>query len=154
MSDPFRNQPFPRAALYAVAALIGFALVTVAIARISGLPMPRMDTPPTVQVRDLRFTDRADGAVLVQDARDGSLVAELPPESNGFIRGVLRSLVRERRSWDRGETPAFRLARHVDGRLTLTDLATGRLIELQAFGPTNAGAFGALLEGRPRIAAH
>jgi putative photosynthetic complex assembly protein len=154
MSDPPRDEPFPRKVLYAVAALIGFSLFAVAAARISGLPTRQVDTSPVVQMLDLRFDDRRDGAVVVHDARDGSLVAELPPATNGFIRGVLRSLVRERRSMDQGEAPPFRLARHHDGRLTLEDLATGRLIELKAFGPTNEGAFATLLEGRQRIAAH
>jgi putative photosynthetic complex assembly protein len=88
----------------------------------------------------------------VYDARDGVLLAELPPATNGFIRGVLRSLVRERRSQDQGDDAPFRLARHQNGRLTLEDLATGRLIDLRAFGVTNEGAFGALLQGHPKIA--
>ncbi len=155
MSNPSRDHPFlPRKAIYAVAALIGFSLVAVTAARIAGLPTRDAETSPIVQSLDLRFEDRRDGAVMVYDATDGSLVSELPPATNGFIRGVLRSLVRERRSHDQGADAPFRVARHQDGRLTLEDLATGRSIELRAFGPTNEGAFAALLLARPRYAAH
>lgn len=155
MTDPTPDHPFlPRKAIYAVAALIGFSLLAVTSARIAGLPTRGPETSATLQALDLRFEDRDDGAVLVYNAEDGSLVSELPPATNGFIRGVLRSLVRERRSRDQGDSAPFRLARHADGRLTLEDLATGRRIELRAFGPTNEGAFGALLQARPRIAAH
>jgi putative photosynthetic complex assembly protein len=153
MSDPPPDRLLPPKALYAIAALIGFSLLAVTTVRLTvGLPARQADASPTVQAAHLRFEDRRDGAVLVYDAQDGVLLAELPPATNGFIRGVLRSLVRERRSQDQGDDTPFRLARHQNGRLTLEDLATGRLIDLRAFGVTNEGAFGALLEGHPKIA--
>ncbi len=154
MSHAAPNQPFPRKALFAVAALIGFALIAVVAARISGLSPAQAGASPVVHTLDLRFDDRANGAVLVRDARTGAGVAELPPASNGFVRGVLRSLVRERRTRDLGDDHPFRLARHADGRLSLEDVATGRVIELNAFGATNVGAFAALLDEPARVAAH
>jgi putative photosynthetic complex assembly protein len=65
--------------------------------------------------------------------------------TNGFVRGVLRGLARERRLNDVGAQPPFQLTRWSDGRLSLDDPATGRRIDLVAFGPTNAGAFAQLL---------
>ncbi len=154
MSDPFRNQPFPRKPLFAVAALIGFSLIAVTAARIGGVSTAQVEESPVVRALDLRFDDAANGAVLVRDARTRAGVAELPPASNGFVRGVLRSLARDRRARDLGNDSPFRLARHADGRLTLEDLATSRVIELNSFGPTNEGAFAALLYERNRVAAH
>jgi putative photosynthetic complex assembly protein len=154
MSDPIRNEPFPRRALLAVAALIGFSLIAVTAARIGGLPTSQVPPSPEVLGVDLRFEDRADGAVLVQEGETGATVATLAPGTNGFVRGVLRSLVRERRAHATGEATPFRLARHADGRLTLADLATGRVIELNAFGADNLAAFAALLTDRNRVAAH
>jgi putative photosynthetic complex assembly protein len=57
--------------------------------------------------------------------------------------------VRERRSHGLGMEHPFRIARYPDGRLVLEDLATDRVIDLQAFGPTNAGAFARLLAAPP-----
>jgi putative photosynthetic complex assembly protein len=149
MSDPFRNQPFPRGALLGVAALIGFALVAVAVARLADF---RAGTPPVgsaAQTRDLRFVDEPGGVVRVYDGEDGNPVATLEPGTGNFIRGVLRGLARERRSHELGMDVPFRVARYPDGRLTLEDRATGRVIELKAFGATNAGAFARLLDAPP-----
>jgi putative photosynthetic complex assembly protein len=153
MSDHSRNEPFPRKPLIAVAALIGFSLVLVAGARLSGLSASQAPPSAVSEQIDLRFEDRADGAVTVLRAEDAELVAVLAPGSNGFVRGVLRGMARERRSRDVGEEVPFRLARLADGRLTLQDLATGRVIELKAFGPDNEAAFAALLADGSRIAA-
>jgi len=98
-----------------------------------------------VDSRDLRFVDRGDGAVLIYSSRDGRLADTLLPGTNGFVRGVLRGLVRERRADHIGTTPPFRLTRWADGRLSLDDPSTGRHVDLEVFGPTNAGAFAQIL---------
>jgi putative photosynthetic complex assembly protein len=72
-------------------------------------------------------------------------VALLAPGTNGFIRGVLRGLARERRQHNVGAEPPFRLTRWDNGHLSLEDPQTGRRIELGSFGPTNAEAFSRLL---------
>jgi putative photosynthetic complex assembly protein len=54
---------------------------------------------------------------------------------------VLRGMARERRSRGVDSTPPFRLVRWSDGRLSLEDPSTQREIALEAFGPTNSGAF-------------
>ena len=62
------------------------------------------------------------------------------PGTNGFLRGVLRGLARERKLERSAIEPPFRLTRWADGRLSLEDPATGRRIDdLEAFGPTNDG---------------
>lgn len=153
MSDHSRDEPFPRKPLIAVAALIGFSLLLVAGARLVGLSASQAPRSAVSERIDLRFEDRADGAVTVFRAEDTELVAVLPPGSNGFVRGVLRGMARERRSRGVGEEVPFRLARLADGRLTLQDLATGRVIELKAFGADNEAAFAALLAHGNRVAA-
>ena len=64
---------------------------------------------------------------------------------NGFLRGTLRGLARTRRSEQVSPAVPFHLAQWPDGRLTLDDPATGRHIELLAFGADNAGVFARLL---------
>jgi putative photosynthetic complex assembly protein len=148
MSDPFSDHPLPRVPLFAAAGLVVITFAAVAIVRLTGIGA---DAPPlaeTVAVRELRFEDRPAGGVAVYDARDGALVEVLAPGGDGFVRGAMRSMARERRSHGIGAEPAFRLSAHADGRLTLEDLATGRRIDLAAFGPTNAGAFARFLKSR------
>jgi putative photosynthetic complex assembly protein len=148
MSDPFADRPLPRAPLRGAIALALITLATVAFVRVSGIGTASSPLPATVAERELRFEDRPTGGVAVYDARDGALIDILAPGGDGFVRGALRSLARERRSHGIGSGPAFRLAAHADGRLTLEDLATGRRIDLAAFGPTNSGAFARFLKAR------
>jgi len=103
-----------------------------------------MATANTVAAVEMRFLDREDGAVVVQGP-DERIIAVLPPGTNGFARGVLRGLARERRQHHLDSGPTFRLVRWADGRLSLEDPATGRHVNLEAFGPTNARVFADLL---------
>ncbi len=65
---------------------------------------------------------------------------------------MLRGLARERRARQVGTAPPFRLTRWADGRLSLDDVETGRHVDLEVFGPTNAGAFADILiaSGNPK----
>lgn len=149
MGDPFREQPFPRGALLGAGALIATALLAVASGRLLGVGVVETPAPLPAASRELRFEDRADGAVVVRDASDGAVVAVLPPGQDGFIRGVLRGIARERRSHHVGAAPPLLVLRSATGELFLDDPQTGRRISLDAFGPTNSGAFARLLEATP-----
>ncbi len=112
-------------------------------------------TPDATPVRqaDLVMEDHDDGSISVFDAQTHGLVDTVPPKTNGFLRVVLAGMVRERRREDIGSpSRPFHLTRWSDGRLTLDDAATHRLIELNAFGETNEGAFARLLDLSPRPA--
>ena len=97
-----------------------------------------------VAERDLRFVDRDDGAVIVYAGTTDQQVAVFEGQQ-GFLRGTMRGFVRTRHLDGIGESPAFRLSRWSDGRLTLDDPTTGQHVELLAFGPTNAAVFAPLL---------
>lgn len=144
MSESFENRPLPRPALIGAGLLIGLTLVAAAGARWSGVGTTHLPPAQEVGVVELRFLDRADGAVEVRTADDDQVVAVLDPGTNGFARGVLRGMARERRSRGVDATPPFRLVRWSDGRLSLEDPSTQREIALEAFGPTNSGAFAEL----------
>jgi len=73
------------------------------------------------------------------------VLARFPVAEGGFVRGTLRALTRERRQEGQGREAPFRLAAWSNGQLTLDDLATGRRIDLTAFGATNAEVFSRLL---------
>lgn len=92
------------------------------------------------KVLQLRFEDRPDGSIAVMNYKTGQQMDSVQGEA-GFVRGTLRGLAQERirRGLDSG--PPFELIYRTDGRLTLVDTATGRLVDLESFGPTNAGSF-------------
>jgi putative photosynthetic complex assembly protein len=140
----------PRAALIGAAVLIGLTLSAVAFVRLTGMePAAQVPEPEsTVASRALRFEDRPNGDVVVFEAgRDGAerRIRTLEPGGAGFIRGVLRSLARERRGRGIGPEQPFLLSMQADGQLFLEDPATDQRIYLQAFGPTNVEAFRSLL---------
>ena len=143
----------PHGTVALAGAMALFALGSAAIVRIAHIPPTASPAAlraaqhiAPVASRDLRFLDRSDGAVLIEDARTGGTAAVIKPgEKTGFIRGVMRGLARERKLRGLGDAPPFNLTLWRDGELSLTDSATGRTIELTAFGTTNRAAFAALL---------
>jgi putative photosynthetic complex assembly protein len=150
MNDQTVDRTLPRGALAGAGMLLALSLAMVAIARITGYEPAKPPASPVVESRDLRFVDRADGAVLVYANQGERLIDVLEPGTNGFVRGVLRGLVRERRADHVGATPPFRLTRWADGRLSLDDPSTGRHVDLEVFGPANAGAFAQILAASDR----
>ena len=144
MSDPFGDRPFPRAPLLGAAGLILLALVLAAGGRLVGTGEAALGERASI-VRDLRFADRSDGGIDVIDAALDRPLDVVMPGSNGFLRATLRGLARERKRHEGGPEIPFRLTAWNNGRLTLADPATGRTVDLAAFGPTNAEVFGRLL---------
>ena len=148
-----RADMLPRSTLTAAGGLMLFALVVTSIYRIAGVPPAASPAAlrarahiAAVASRDLRFLDRQDGAVVIQDVHTGQPAAVIHAgEKTGFIRGVMRGLARDRHARGIGNAPPFALTLWRDGELSLTDSATGRSIELTAFGTTNRAAFAALL---------
>ena len=144
----------PRGTLIIAGALVAFALTAASIVRIFHIPpaaspelMRQAEHVAPVKSRTLRFVDRADGAVVIEDVGNGGVASIIAPgQQTGFIRGVMRGLARERRSHGIGNGPPFTLTLWKDGELSLTDTATKRTIELTAFGTTNRASFAVLLD--------
>ena len=145
MSEPSPVERFPRGALLGATVLLGLTLLLAATARQTGVGVTTNPTSTVVEQHALRFEDRPDGAVEVRTVADGEVIERLAPGTNGFVRSVLRGLVRERTRRGIGAEPPFELTRWADGRLSLDDPATGRTVELGVFGPSNADAFARLL---------
>lgn len=141
------RRPFPKGALVGAAALIGFTMLVVGAARVTGTVSPALPGTESVESLALHFEDRADGAVVVIDDADERVIDVLEPGSNGFVRGALRGLARERHRRDIGPQSPFILTYWDNERVSLHDPMTGARIDLGAFGPTNQWAFARLLEG-------
>ncbi len=142
------TQPLSRP-LIVIALLLG-VMVAIGLAARLGAPDGQPPAATAVRTADLLMQDHDDGSITVTQAGTGAVVETVPPATNGFLRVVLAGLVRERRREDMG-SPArpFRLTRWSDGRLTIDDTATGRLIELNAFGQSNQAAFATMLDLSP-----
>jgi putative photosynthetic complex assembly protein len=134
-------KPFPKGMLVAAGAMVLLSLVFAATARLTDIGATRFEVAPVVTQRDLFFTDLPGGAVGVVDAASKQQIAALEPGQNGFVRVVMRGLARSRMVKGAGQDVPFRLASHTDGLSTLTDLATGEVVMLTAFGAGNAQAF-------------
>lgn len=142
------SKPFPRLALIAAGVLIGGSIVAAAVGRVTQTDTATAEATQGMKplaARDLTFFDMESGAVEVRDRTGEQVVFVVAPGTNGFIRGVMRGMARNRRAHDVGQEAAFRLAEWPNGRLTLEDPATGKRIELGAFGAENRVAFAQLL---------
>lgn len=140
MSNQSRNaDTFPRWVLLSVGSLLAFSLLSVGLVRLTGNG-PDQLAARVLELRTLRFEDRSNGAVAVIDGNTGKLLEEVAGEQ-GFLRGTVRALARERQSRQIGSEPAFELIARADGRLVLSDPMTGQKVDLASFGPTNAAVF-------------
>ncbi|SEP93586.1 putative photosynthetic complex assembly protein [Ectothiorhodospira magna] len=109
---------------------------------------PADATPVTaVHTLNLRTEDRPGGYLAVLDASNDRVLQVLAPSEGGFMRTVVRIIALDRRTEAEKRDPApLLLTRWSNGHLTLEDPATGLRYELNAFGSTNAAAFGQLLD--------
>lgn len=124
-------------------ALLAFTVLAVAAGR--GAPvLPEPEAAPVAALA-FRAEDQADGGIALREAASAAVVARIRPGEDGFVRGTLRGLAQARQREGLGPEEPFRLLRAPDGRLTLRDDATGRRVALDAFGHTNAAAFGRLI---------
>ncbi len=128
----------------AILMMIAATLATVTISRLDARSGPVPAVEKIAQQRLLRFDDLPDGAVAAMDVQSGELVQRFEGEQ-GFLRGTLRAMARERKLHGVARGEAFELLLHADGRLTLLDPQTGMRIALESFGATNTGVFARLL---------
>jgi putative photosynthetic complex assembly protein len=147
MAVTFQPDTFPKAPLLGAAAVIAISLTAAITPRLTGVGKVSVTPGIPVAQHELRFEDAPDGSAIVRHAGSGQVVIVLPAQTNHFVRGTVRGLVRERKREGIGSVPPFRLSRLADGRLTLEDPATRRRIDLDAFGRSNVGAFSAIMDG-------
>ena len=146
MATTARRERFPRGALIGAAALMAFSFMAALTGRMTGIGKVTSTSGTVVASRDLRFEDGPQGEVVIRLAGNDHIVETLAPNSNHFVRGTMRGLVRERKREKIGPEPAFRLSRMADGRLMLDDPATNKRVDLDAFGRSNVGAFSAIMD--------
>lgn len=145
MSEHIHTQTIPKPALWGAAFLIAFSLCLAAGSRSVRLGQAAEVAPPARESVQVRFEDRPDGSLAVLEAESRRELSSVAPGTNGFIRGVLRGMFRNRKLESMSRDATFRLAREANGRLSLEDPESGRRVDLDSFGPTNSAAFGSIL---------
>jgi putative photosynthetic complex assembly protein len=154
MSQAVHHDPtVPRAALIGAAAVL---LLTMAMAGATRLGLIPHSADPIAsraaqnvapaQSRDLRFADRADGAVVVTDANTGATVKVVEFGQGGFLRATMRRMAKVRIAAGVGAEPPFKLVLWENGALSLSDPETGRVAEIQGFGADHSKIFAEMLE--------
>jgi len=137
----------PRWALLGMAMLVVSTIAIAGLARQTGIGVTGVPESRTVAHVALRFEDQADGSVVVRDGI-GRVIDTIPVSADGFIRGTMRSLARQRKQAGLPHELPFLLERRENGRLSLSDPSTGGRIELDAFGAGNAATFARFLPAR------
>lgn len=138
---------FPPRMFLAVVAALTLTLLAIASVRLAGFqPATNLPSEAPLQSRVLKFEDHEKGRVVVRDASDGALIAEFGTGEGAFIRATVRALVNDRKRNSITRSGNFRLAAYSQQQLFLIDEASGRVIALNAFGPTNTAAFAGLMQ--------
>ena len=107
---------------------------------------PQQQASPPVSSADLLFIDGPYGRIDVIDEETQSTLAVYESGEGSFLRGIVRSLVRERRARDLDPGGAFNLALLDNGSLVISDPDTGYWMALEAFGVDNRRLFAEILE--------
>ena len=148
-SVPSSTPPvFPRAALVFFVLVISGSLVLAVLGSAGKVGSNSADAVYNAEVqasRTIRFEELASGELAIIDHDSGQQITLLPPGNEGFIRGVLRGIARERMQHSVAMSSPFTLTRWADGQLALDDLATQRRLRLNGFGVDNERAFSRLL---------
>ncbi|MCU0956623.1 MAG: putative photosynthetic complex assembly protein PuhC [Hydrogenophaga sp.] len=141
--------PWP---VWPLAALVLGSLLLVTWHQVEQRQAPLAQAMPVSWERSLRFVDRPNGDIAVLDASGGSEPIAVFSGEQGFLRGSLRALARERLRRGQGPEAPFLLQGHPDGRVTLSDPSSGERIHLESFGPTNVAVYSQLRTASPSAA--
>lgn len=151
MSNREATRDLPRPLLLSAALLVLLAIALVAVG--DDLPQTGVDDAAlVVSSHDVRLRTLEDGSVLPVLV-DGTRLKPIPADRAGFVTGVMRGLSRGRKLSGSDPDAPYRLARLRDGRLLLTDTATGTAINLDVFGSDNARTFADIWQQGERRAA-
>lgn len=130
----------PTAFLAAVAMVVVTALAVVGSAPWWRETATTAAAPPRVAML-LRFEADSSGNLTVRKLPGGEVVDSLDPDAGGFVRTMVRVIRRDLGAGANVDAMPFQLSAWQDGRMALLDTATGRSVDLRAFGPTQAGVF-------------
>ena len=94
----------------------------------------------------LKVMDGESGAVMILPSGGSDPIAHYGAGEGSFLRGVMRTLVRERSARSIVDKPEFVLELTSNGGLILVDELTGYWIAIEAFGPDNYREFRSIFD--------
>lgn len=155
MSHAVHHDPtVPRGALIGASLVLMFTMALTGAVSLGWIPQSAdpvatraAQNVAPAQTRELRFVDRADGAVVVSDAATGETVKIVEFGQGGFLRATMRRMAKVRIAAGIGAEPPFKLTLWENGALSLSDPQTGRDAEIHGFGADHSGMFAEMLEG-------
>ncbi len=136
---------------FATALVLGGAVICCGIARQAGFATNASSAPPAA-AQLVSFSDLPDGSVAVYAAGTTAIVDTIAPRGAAFLRTTVRALDGVRARENISEAAPFKLTSLDNGHLELTDTATGQMIDLEAFGPSNEGQFDQVYQAAERAA--
>ena len=137
------REMIPKPLLRLMLGLVLTSLALVSFAVWSGRPPTgQPKTSPVTAERQIIIQTGGAKAVTLYDA-DGTFLTHL--DHGGFITVIGNGLDRARTVARVSQNAPVTLARHQNGRLSLSDPETGWTVELTNFGSDNEAAFAALL---------
>lgn len=154
MSHAAHHDPtVPRGALIGAAVVLLFTMAMTGAVSLGFIPRSAdpsasraaQNVAPS-QTRELRFADRADGAVVVSDAKTGETVKVIEYGQGGFFRATMRRMAKARVAAGIGAEPPFKLIQWENGALSLEDPQTGRRAEIHGFGADHSQVFADMLK--------
>ena len=127
-------------------AAVGLAWALISVNSQGHQGPPQKPDVPIVARASLTVIDGEGGAVVIQHLESMEPLATYAAGEGSFVRGVMRTLVRERVSRSIESEPIFVLELTAAGGLILLDELTGYWIVIDAFGPDNYREFRALFD--------
>jgi putative photosynthetic complex assembly protein len=146
MAEASVRATFPRWLLIGIGALLIATVGFVALARLTGFGITKVNETPILGSVDIWFEDQDNKTMLVRRFADNAVLEVLPADGGGFIRGVVRSLFRQRLVANQERTLPFRLSQRQDQKFFILDMSTGAKMELDGFGPSNTLSIARVLE--------
>lgn len=127
-------------------AAVGLAWALISVNSQGHQGPPQKPDVPIVARASLTVIDGEGGAVVIQHLESMEPLATYAAGEGSFVRGVMRTLVRERVSRSIESEPIFVLELTAAGGLILLDELTGYWIAIEAFGPDNYREFRVLFD--------
>ena len=127
-------------------AAVGLAWALISVNSQGHQGPPQKPDVPIVARASLTVIDGEGCAVVIQHLESMEPLATYAAGEGSFVRGVMRTLVRERVSRSIESEPIFVLELTAAGGLILLDELTGYWIAIEAFGPDNYREFRALFD--------
>jgi putative photosynthetic complex assembly protein len=137
MTKTSAGPSFPKWFLVSVSALVLTAVAAAGFARLTGIGASRISETQVVTRVEIWFDPQPDGSMLIRRADDGATLEVLASDGGGFMRGVARSLLRQRQLSSADKTLPFTLSQRNDRRFFILDEQLGSKMELDGFGPSN-----------------